>query len=281
MVWRLLIALVYKSNKGCGVPHPVFFITVILTAVTLCTCASSAERNPAPAAGGTTGGSFNFLTLPKSGELVILGVTGRQSSLDAEINMAREDAARKASIYHGVWASVKIIQSIGSGYFDYFIGSETKVDYDQQLEWYIEKMDFDPKRDFYRNDDGAVFVRFSYPALFPGIIDYGFKRNQDGSPEWVTQPPFEIGGLKTGVGHSGRQERLGDTIRKSYEAAVAAIVTYYFSFVVTMDTAIDGQNGSQIYSQSAGRLANFTILDMWMDAKSGAVYTLAVARQAD
>ena len=221
----------------------------------------------------------SFLTLPKSNELVILGVAGRQSSREAEINIAREDAARKASMYHSAWASVSAMQSIGSGYFDYVVGSETQLDYDQNLEPYMARLNFDPDRDIYRNNDGAVFIRFSYPAAFPGAIDYGFRRSRDGSPEWITQPPFEIGGFKTGVGSSGRQERLGDTIKRSYEAAAAAIVSYYDTSIETRDTTVGAQYSSQIIRQSSGYLENFIILEIWIDPRSRAVYTLAVAKQ--
>ena len=225
--------------------------------------------------------SFNFLTLPKPTEITILGVTGRLSSRNAEINMAMEDAARKAAMYHSVWASVETVENLGSGYLDYFVSSQTSVFYDQQLEPYKEKLVFDKDRDVWRNADGAVFVRFRYPASFPGILDYGFRRNSDGSPEWITRPPFEIGSFKAGVGTSGRQEKIGDTIRKSYEAAAASIVSYYYTSLTARDAAIGGQNSSQIMRQSQGRLENFIILEIWIDPKSRAVYTLAIARPGD
>ena len=46
-----------------------------------------------------------IVTLPESGNLVIVGVSGRQSSEANELRIAKEDAARKASMFHRVFGT--------------------------------------------------------------------------------------------------------------------------------------------------------------------------------
>jgi len=226
--------------------------------------------------------SYNYwVTLPKSGELVVLGVAGRQSSRDAEIRIATEDAARKIAMYNGVWASVRSVQSIGSGYLDYFLETETVLEYNQQFDQFKDKLKFDPDRDITRNNDGAIFIRFTYPLNFPGNINYKSGKNPDGSPDWTTKQAQQIGTFITGVGMSGRQDRFGDTVRKSYEAAAASIVTNYSAYMNSSNTSIGSATELYISQVSEGLLKNFLVLEVWIDPKTRAVYTLAIASQID
>ena len=250
----------------------------ILAALLFCACLSTEPSGPISSGADRFG---NFVTLPRSGNLVVIGVSGRQSSRDAEIEIAREDAARKVSMYHGMWVSIVSGQNIGAGFLDYNVFTDFFVDYDEQLEKYFDRLNFDPDRDLSRNNDGVVFIRFTYPAAFPGNISYSSMRNPDGSPEWVRNPPQEIGGFIAGVGTSGRQERLRDTMRRSYESAAAAIVSHASTSVQTIDTAIGGQTETHILRESAGFLTHFTVLEVWIDSRNGAVWTLAIARSVD
>jgi len=253
-------------------------LLVICAAVLICACGSINGGKQAP----EDNSSDNYwVTLPKSGELVVLGVSGRQSSRKAEINIATEDAARKIAMYQGVWASVKSVQSIGSGYLDYFLDMETRLEYDQQLDQYKEKLKFDPDRDIIRNKDGAVFIRFTYPISYPGSINYESGKNPDGSPDWTTKRAQPIGAFLTGVGTSGRQEKLSDTVRKSYEAAAASIVTNYSAYMDSSNTSVGSATESYISQVSEGLLKNFLVLEVWIDPKTRAVYTLAIASQID
>jgi hypothetical protein len=215
-------------------------VAVLSVAAFFCACASSGGRSRDAGAAANNGNYW--VSHPRASELVILGVSAKQSSRDAEIQIAREDAARKASMYHGVWADVKSVLSIGTSYLDYYVDSEKNVVYDEQLEKYIARLKFDKERDVFRDKSGAVFIQFTYPAAFPGNINYKSGKSQNGSPEWITRPPQEIGGFKTGVGKSGKLDRLGDTVRKSYEDAAASIVSYYFTSVRTQDTNVGGQS---------------------------------------
>ena len=126
-----------------------------------------------------------------------------------------------------------------------------------------------------------MFIRFTYPTAFPGYIFYSFMRNPDGSPEWIRRPPQEIGGFIAGVGFSGRLERLRDTMMRSYESAAAAIVSQTSTSIETIDTLIGWQTETHILRQSTGFLTHFTVLEVWIDPRNGAVWTLAIARAAD
>ena len=259
------------NSQRVRVSAPCFL--AFLAALAFCTCAGSGKA-AASSGDNLPMGNNSFITLPGTSGLTILGVSARLSSRDAEIKAASEDAARKVSMYNRVWASIVSVQNIGSGYLDYYVNSETNIEYDENLERYLETITFDTDRDVTRNSDGSVFVKFAYPATFPGSVSYSFARNQDGSPEWKTQPPREISGFVAGVGYSSRLERFGDTFRKSYESAAAAIVSGASNSVVARDT----QGDSSIRSRSSGYLYNFTVLETWIDPKSRAVWTLAIAR---
>jgi len=254
-------------------------LLVICVATVICSCAIFKGPRQEPADNSTS--NNYWVTLPKSGELVILGVSGRQSSRDAEIRIATEDAARKIAMYHGVRASVKSVQSIGTGYLDYFLDTETRLDYDQQFDQYKDKLKFDPERDVIRNSDGAVFIRFTYPLSFPGSVNYKSGKNPDGSPDWTNKRAQPIGNFITGVGMSGRLDRFGDTVRKSYEAAAASIVTNYSAYMDSSNTSVGSSTESYISQVSEGLLKNFLVLEVWIDPKTRAVYTLAIASQID
>jgi len=142
----------------------------------------------------------------------------------------------------------------------------------------MNRLQFDPDKDLARDRDGVTYIRFSYPANFPGTINHRSVENPDGSPEWTTRPPDMINGFIAGVGRSGRQERFSNTVRRSYEAAVISIVSKVSTSMETSDTAIQSQTETQIRRQSSGTLSNFLVLEIWVDPETRAVWTLAIAR---
>jgi len=234
---------------------------------------------------GTGSGSSpipsNFLiTSPSRGALTIIGVSGPLQRREAEIDAAREDAARKAAMYHGIKARYESIQSVGGGINDYQAGSNLILEYDDQLEPYLDKLSFNPNRDMIVRDR-TVYIRFSYPAVFPGNINYAFRRNPDGSPEWTTRPPQNISGFPVGVGFASRQFRRQDTFTKSTESAVAGVVSQMATNVSVTGTADGGRSGSGINMQSMGNLNNFLVLEIWIDPVTEAVWTLAIAQTTD
>jgi hypothetical protein len=182
-------------------------------------------------------------------------------------------------MYHWVYGTLVEWQYIGSGFLDYDIGSASWLVYDEQLELYMDKLQFDPDKDLTRDHNGVTYIRFSYPANFPGNIGYWIGKNPDGSPEWTTRPPNSINGFIAGVGRSGRQERFINTVRRSYEAAVISIVSKVSTSIETSDTSFQSQTESQISRQSSAILNNFLVLEIWTDPETGAVWTLAIAQE--
>jgi hypothetical protein len=222
----------------------------------------------------------HWITFPKTNELVIVGVSGRQTKPETEIQIAREDAARKVSMYYGVYAEVESSQHTGAGFFDVAVDTTVNIEYDQQIERYLDKLVFDPERDVFTWNN-AVYVRFTYPESFPGNISYQFDKNPNGSPKWTTSPPNEINGFPAGVGFGRRQERFRDTVIKSYEAAAASFVSIMSSSVSSSETSTFSQGTSSVRQQSSGRLTSFLVLETWIDPVSEAVWTLAVARNGN
>ena len=268
---------------GCGLLRfaPCFILNleivvknqlILFAVLSLCSCAS-VNSGPKEIVG-----TPSLLSLPKPDELIIIGISPRLSDKADEINTAREDAARKVSMFHSVWATTETIQNIGAGYFDYYVETITSVDYNQNLEPYMERLSFDPDRDVTRNQEGTIFVRFTYPASFPGNISYYYGKNRDGSPEWTTNPPHEINGFLAGVGRSGRLSRVPDTILKAYEAAAASIASSTSTSITASNTEVQSMTESQIRSRSYERLTNFLVLETWIDPNTRAAWTLAVAQ---
>jgi hypothetical protein len=227
-----------------------------------------------------TQNTSHWITQPGQGGLTIIGVSGRQFKQETEIEIAREDAAKKAAMYHGIYATYESIQNVGGGFLDYYIESSSTVEYDQEIEKYQDKLSFNPERDIF-DDEGVLFVRFTYPVAFPEKITYFSGKNPDGKPEWTTRPPKTIGGFNVGVGFSGRQLRLSDTIIKSYEAAVIALVSRSSTAITTGAILAGNYSATAIHRQSAGNLKNFAVIEMWIDPASKAVWTLAVAQISD
>ena len=237
---------------------------------------------PGDRSGSSTIGNTSYIiTLPESGNLIILGVSGRQSRSEYEINNARENAARKAAMFYGVSAVVEEVHNIGTGYLDYYVGSSINVAYDQQLETYKERLTYDPEKDITRADDGAIYIRFKYPAAFPGNINYSAAKNPDGSPVWINRRPGRINGFIAGVGRSGRLDTYAETFTRSYEAAAADIVSTISTDMGSNESSTQSQSESQLYRKSSGSLKNFLVLETWIDPNTRAVYTLAIAAAAN
>ena len=255
------------------------YICVILV---LNGCASSETPNNDISASGTTSiteNIYHWVSLPRPDSLVIYGVSGRQVRRDMEIDIAREHAARIIALYHGVFVTYDTIQHTGSGFLDFFADSTLTLDYDRAIEKYIDRLTFDPERDVIFIDN-AVFVRFTYPAVFPARLNHAPQPNRNGRPEWTNRPPPMMGDFYTGVGFSGRQVRMKDTITQSYESAMVSIASQISSVISTSDTTAGYQTQTTVHRRSQGQLSHFTVLELWIDPESLAVWTLAVARNA-
>ena len=251
-------------------------VTVACAVLCLCACASTGSGSVKSASQ-----DLNYwLTPPGRNELVVMGVSARQTKQEAEIASAREDAARKISMYYGVRASVENTQNMG-GFLDYFANSDITVEYNQQTKQYLENLAFDPDRDVFTRKN-AVFIRFTYPAAFPGTVNYASQKNPNGSPRWTTSQPHEIGGFIAGVGFARRQQRIRDTMTRSCESAVAALVSRVSSSLTADEIfTFSHVGGSYVHQESTGNLSYFLILETWIDPKTEDVWTLAIARNAN
>jgi len=221
---------------------------------------------------------------PVNGQFIIVGVSGRLSGntgLENEINTAKLDAARKASMYHGIQGSVELINTTGSGgFFDYSSDSRLDLQYDTNFELYAERLTFDPEKDVIRGD-GATFVRFRYNVS--GLdVNHNPVTNK-GRPAWANNrdlPHYE--GYTTVVGFAGRRSRLRDTINASLDSAAAKLIESASTQVSTGESSYAGgfltTSQTTMHIRSEGRMTNFIVLEFWIDSETGAVSTLAIAR---
>jgi hypothetical protein len=247
-------------------------LALVCVALVLCACASSGKAK------GIDAGFW--VTPPHPGSLTIVGMSGPLLKREREINAAREEAARKISMYHGVNVSFESVHSDGSSIFDYSSSSSLALEYDDDLEKYKDRLTYDGDRDVARSG-GSVFIRFAYPAGFPFPVSYTSRKNADGSPVWVQRPPGEIDGFTAGVGFSAKKSRVKDSYAASCDSAAAAIVSRLSTSVITTTIASPGKNTVTILQRSSGRLKGFLVLDIWVDPKTKAVWTLAIAQKAE
>ena len=283
------------SKRGL---HPVLFLreavnmkkTIALAGIVFLffSCASSssvvnAKKNTIPSM-SQQAASGHWITGSSENALIIIGVSNLQVKKDDEISVAKEDAARKASMYHGVRGNIESFHNNGANFFDYIADSKVELDYDTDYAKYIDRLTFDPKIDVLRTDD-TVFVRFKYAAAaampMPMPVDFIASVNDDGRPNWTYSRDLpRIDGYITAVGFARNQVRLRDTIRKSTEAAVARMIEDVSTQVMAADKSGTGiGSSSSIITKSNGKLDNFQIIEFWIDPKTGYVYTLAIAKQ--
>ena len=223
--------------------------------------------------------SGHWVTRSSNNTLVIIGVSNPMVRRDTEITAAKEDAARKAAMYHGVHGTIESFHSAGANFFDYAADIKISLEYDTNLAAYIDRLTFDPERDVLRTDE-AVFVRFAYAANVPPV-DFAVPVNE-GRPNWSYSRDLpQIDGYLTAVGFARNQVRLKDTINKSSEAAIARMIEDVSTQIVASDKAGTGTGASgQIETRSEARLNNFQILEFWIDPNTKYVYTLAIAKKA-
>jgi len=212
--------------------------------------------------------------------LVIIGVSNFMRRRDDEITAAKEDAAQKAAMYHGIHGTIESFHSAGANFFDYAADLNIELDYDTDLTKYIDRLTFDPERDVVITDE-AVFVRFTYATTVPSI-DYVASMN-DGRPSWTFSRDLpQVDGYLTAVGFARNQVRLKDTINKSISAALARMVEDVSTQIMSSDKSGTGMGASgQIQTKSEAKLNNFQILEFWIDPNMGYVYTLAIAKKAN
>jgi hypothetical protein len=252
--------------------------SMVLTFLFPCAALNAAEPNwtykPASLAAQRDAG--RWVCRPSSTGLVVIGVANRQSKPAAEIESAKDDAARKIAMYYGINGKVTTVLNIGSGLLDFTSDTALELAYDKEQEKYRSALQYKPETDVLV-DNGVVYVRFDYAAR----VD-AFSYNDeliDGAPGWIKKPPAEISGYMAVVGFAKTQSRLKDTIAKSYENAAASLISWLSARVETRE-ADDSNMGSVsgTLQISEGAVTNFCALEIWVDPKSKSVWTLAVAQ---
>ena len=225
--------------------------------------------------------SGHWITAPSENSLIIIGISGLLVKKDDEISTAKEDAARKAAMYHGIRGNIESLHNNGANFFDYIADSKVDLDYDTDYEKYIDKLTFDPKTDVLKTDN-LVFVRFKYTTESVPV-NFTASVSNDGRPNWTYSrdlPHFD--GFLTAVGFARNQVKFKDTIKKSIESAAARMIEDISTKIVSTDKSATGMGASSmIQTRSEGKLNSFQILEFWIDPKTGYVYTLAIARQGD
>jgi len=247
--------------------------------------ASMAVRDTAPAlveqweTGRIVAGSHD-------GALVVIGVSSRLSRHEDEIEAARNNAARKVAMFHGMNGTARFINRTGGNVLDFIAESEIDItlanaDYTR----FAERLTFDPERDVLRFEGkgilgrGGTLVRFRDAARVPGVSVAGTV-DAEGRPGWISNRDLpDIDGYTVAVGFSRNQVWLRDTVMLATENVAARLITGTESVVSTTTVEVIGQAAfTYVTSVSSGVLSNFRILEFWVDPSNMSVYALGIAR---
>jgi hypothetical protein len=212
----------------------------------------------------------------QDGAFIIIGVSSRLARAADEIEAAKQDAARKAAMYQGIQGSLISTNSSGVAFFDYSANSILELIYDSNYEPYMESLSYNDK-DVIR-DASATYIRFKYNIS--GLDVVYLPERSPNRPTWTNNrnlPQFP--GYTTVMGYAGKRTWMRNAIYASYESAAARLIESASSQITTGTSSQDGRSSSTtIDVHSEGSLTNFHVIETWIDAASGAVYTLAVAR---
>jgi len=220
------------------------------------------------------------------GELVVIGVSGRHSRVEDEIEAARDFAARKIAMFYGMSGTVEFFQQTGTTVFDFLAESNTNIapttaDHTQ----FLDRLTFDPDRDVYRfvgrgiMGRNGTLVRFRYTAQV-SQVNVARTIDSDGRPGWVNHRNLPIvDGHAVVVGFSQNQTYFWETVIRSARATAAMMITGISTETETTHVdVIGGGMLTHIRTRGQGTLENFRVLEFWVDPVNMSVYTLGVAR---
>ena len=218
--------------------------------------------------------------------LEFIGVSQRHSNRDETIQLALEDAARKLSFFNSISAHSANWDHRGVGSMDINIGFDYRLQYDDDLEPFLNALTFDPIADVFEYNN-AVFVvaRTVSSVSMPSAKGHSFENRR---PVWIDSPPAEIDGYVAGVGFSGRLSSHRDTVVSSYERAVVEIIENMGSHIFG-ELQVHQKNYSAFGFSAAssggavtsGTLKNFYVIESWTDPTNLSVWTLAVASRGE
>jgi hypothetical protein len=232
------------------------------------------EAPDEPAPRGDSGAGY-FVSGPRAGTLVVIGVSGRMRNAEQEIERALDDATLQVALYHGLRGKTLTVLETGAGYRSFYLSLQSELAPLDEGADYREALRFG-EQDLVRTE-GAVFLRCVYdaPGLPPLEYDYGIE---DGKPAWLHGGLAEIPGYISAVGFAKNHRYLNDTVRKSRENAAAALLTALSSRIDVTDYVNRGAALSAV-ELVEGELFSFMTLEIWIDPASGSVWTLAAAKK--
>jgi hypothetical protein len=249
-------------------------------------CKSAPVVDPSSAVERPAEPSPFLLSMPTERGLSFIGVTGIRSDPKETIRLALEDAARRVAVFHKVSGEFFNEINIGSGAFDYTHNVYTTLDYDDEgYKDFVDVLQYNADTDSIEMENTFI-IRVTYPAALPAPVPYHpVYSGRNKKPDWVDNPPLYIGVYEVGVGYAGRHSSTADTFNASYKNAVFSIIRNLnvtsqagdlnYQAFGTFDYETSSDN--ILYARSS--LVNFYALDTWIDPKSKAVWTLAIARK--
>ena len=258
-----------------------FFLLACTVLLALESCSGGAKYNASPEI-NVTENLLPYYQEAVPGAIVFTGVSAKLSSRDESVRLAVEDAARRLSFFHSVSGNSVKSERIGTEVMDIRIESEYHLGYDKNLEKYITELKFDPVTDIFENNN-AVFViaRVISDTVMPEAAGHSFGNKR---PHWIDSPPAEIGGFSAGVGFSGRLSSHCETVVRSYEKSVIAIIENIESRVADEKQIIQNTYSAFDFSlvssgetRLSGSLEKFYVIESWTDLSNLSVWTLAVA----
>lgn len=229
---------------------------------------------------GALDNSDHWVTRPESGVITVIGVAGRQRKLDDAIADALADAARKVSLYYGVYGEVSVVLKSGSNYLDYYADTDYSLVIRQDADAYLGSLVYNKETDVFEKN-GAVYVRARYSGV-SSVPEYKSEL-QNGAPSWVREYQAEIPGFMAGIGASKNKGSLQRTLRASYENAIVSLLPRLAtkmegSVIDNQSRGGEGGKLTQNVSVSYGVLSNVMILETWFDKRTGIVWTLLAAK---
>ena len=229
-------------------------------------------------------GKHEQTTNVQTGVLQFTGVSGKLSSREEAIRTALNDAARRLSFFNWVSGNSVDQEQNGGGTFDFNVSSDYSLQYDADIEKFLEELEYDPATGIFENNNAVFVIAYIISDIpMPQFRGHSFGKER---PGWVDAPPAEIEGFIAGTGFSSRLSSHSDTVIKSYENAVIGIIK-------NMNISVSGeqqgyQNNSSAFdfyldssneTDAKGELKNFYIIESWTDLKNLSVWTLAVAKR--
>jgi hypothetical protein len=250
-LWAVVFLRVYPGGEQESVPPPVV------------------QAEPSLEAAFDAG---YWVTRPSDGTLTIIGIAGRRAN-----RVLAVDEARKAALYHGLHAESAAVLNQGAGTLDYFSGFDYRITPANGHEGYIDALDYDEDADIFEKN-GVVMARARYAVA--AAVPSCAVAVKDGVPDWTKRFMADIPGFLSGVGHAANKGSLQRTSRASYEAAVVSLLPRLSMREENEVVDVAGAQVTRNIARSKVNLTGIVILEAWLDRRTGAVWTLVVAKAA-